>query len=215
MITHDQGVRYYFINFRRFVAGDAVYLVGAGVDNTDRRAKMEVLVHQTQTDPLTQVANRNRFVEIANQELARCRRYGHPASLWMIDIDHFKTVNDTYGHHAGDVALQSLMATSRQTLRDWDIVGRMGGEEFAVLLPETDAKQSLDVAERLRLAVAATHIPLEDGAVVRLTISTGVATATANDSDTTVDTLLERADKALYAAKNSGRDKVCEAPATP
>ncbi len=213
MVTHDQGVRYYSINFRRFVAGDAVYLVGAGVDNTDRRAKMEVLVHQAQTDSLTQVANRNRFVEIANLELARCRRFGHPASLWMIDIDHFKAVNDTYGHHGGDVALQSLMATSRQTLREWDIVGRMGGEEFAVLLPETDAKQSLDVAERLRLAVAATHIPLGDGAVVRLTISTGVATA--NDNDTTLETLLERADKALYAAKISGRNKVCEAPATP
>lgn len=212
MLTHDQGARHFFINFRRFGVGDAIYLVGAGVDNTDRRDTMKVLEHQAQTDPLTQVANRSRFVEIANQELARCRRYGHPASLWMIDIDHFKAVNDTYGHHGGDVALQSLMATSRQTLRDWDIVGRMGGEEFAVLLPETDAKQSLEVAERLRLAVAATHIPLEDGAVVRLTISTGVATA--NDSDTTVDTLLERADKALYAAKNSGRDKVCEAPAT-
>lgn len=212
MLTHDQGARHFFINFRRFGVGDAIYLVGAGVDNTDRRDTMKVLEHQAQTDPLTQVANRSRFVEIANQELARCRRYGHPASLWMIDIDHFKAVNDTYGHHGGDVALQSLMATSRQTLRDWDIVGRMGGEEFAVLLPETDAKQSLEVAERLRLAVAATHIPLEDGAVVRLTISTGVATA--NDSDITVDTLLERADKALYAAKNSGRDKVCEAPAT-
>ncbi|MFZ6749611.1 sensor domain-containing diguanylate cyclase [Undibacterium sp. Ren11W] len=212
MLTHDQGARYYFISFRRFVVGDEAYLVGAGVDNTDRRATMKVLEHQAQTDPLTQVANRSRFVEIANQELARCRRYGHPASLWMIDIDHFKAVNDTYGHHGGDVALQSLVATSRQMLRDWDIVGRMGGEEFAVLLPETDAKQSLDVAERLRQAVAATEIPLEGGAVVRLTISTGVATA--NDSDTTVDTLLERADKALYAAKNSGRDKVCEAPAT-
>lgn len=212
MLTHEQGVRYYFISFRRFVVGDAIYLVGVGVDSTDRRDTMRVLEHQAQTDQLTQVANRNRFVEIANQELARCRRYGHPASLWMIDIDHFKTVNDTYGHHAGDLALQSLMATSRQMLRDWDIVGRMGGEEFAVLLPETDATQSLDVAERLRLAVATTDIPLEDGAVVHMTISTGVATA--NDSDTTVDTLLERADKALYAAKNSGRDKVCEAPAT-
>jgi diguanylate cyclase (GGDEF)-like protein len=94
----------------------------------------------------------------------------------------------------------------------WAIVGRMGGEEFAVLLPETDATQSLEVAERLRLAVAATETPLEDGAVVRLTISTGITTA--NDSDTTVDVLLERAEKALYAAKNSGRNKVCEAPAT-
>lgn len=212
ILTHDQGVRYYFISFRCFVVGDAVYLVGVGVDNTDRRATMQALEHQAQTDQLTQVANRSRFVEVANQELARCRRYGHPVSLWMIDIDHFKTVNDTYGHHAGDVALQSLIATSRHMLRDWDIVGRMGGEEFAVLLPETDATQSKDVAERLRQAVAATEIPLKDGAVVRLTISTGVATT--NDSDTTVDTLLERADKALYAAKNSGRDKVCEAPAT-
>jgi len=88
-------------------------------------------------------------------------------------------------------------------------MGRMGGEEFAVLLPETDATQSLNVAERLRKAVAATEIPLEDGTVVRLTVSTGIATA--NDSDITVDTLLQRADKALYEAKRSGRDKVCVA----
>lgn len=114
MLTHDRGSRHFFINIRRFVVGDATYLVGAGVDTTDRRAKMEVLEHQAQTDPLTQVANRGRFVEIANQELARCRRYGHPLSLWMLDVDHFKVVNDTYGHHAGDLALQSLMVTSRQ-----------------------------------------------------------------------------------------------------
>jgi len=209
MITHDQGARHFFISVRRFVVGDATYLVGAGVDTTDRRAKMMVLEHKAETDSLTQVANRGHFVELANQELARCRRYGHPLSLWMLDIDHFKAVNDTYGHHAGDVALQSLMVTSRQVLRDWDIPGRMGGEEFAVLLPETNATQSLDVAERLRVAVAATEIPIEDGKVVRMTISTGIATA--NEDDITVDTLLERADKALYEAKRSGRDKVCVA----
>lgn len=209
MLTHDRGPRHFFISIRRFVVGDTTYLVGAGVDTTDRRAKMEVLEHQAQTDSLTQVANRGRFVEIANQELARCRRYGHPLSLWMLDIDHFKVVNDTYGHHAGDIALQSLMVTSRQALRDWDILGRMGGEEFAVLLPETDSMQALEVAERLRKAVATTGIPIEDGAVVHLTVSTGIATA--NDSDITVETLLERADKALYEAKRSGRDKVCVA----
>lgn len=209
MLTHDRGARHFFINVRRFVVGDATYLVGAGVDTTERRAKMKALEHQAQTDPLTQVANRGRFVEIANQELARCRRYGHPLSLWMLDVDHFKGVNDTYGHHAGDVALQSLMVTSREALRDWDILGRMGGEEFAVLLPETDTMQALDVAERLRRAVAATDIPVEDGAIVHLTVSTGIATA--NDGDITVDTLLERADKALYEAKRSGRDKVCVA----
>lgn len=209
MLTHGQGARHFFINVRRFVVGDATYLVGAGEDTTDRRAKMKALEHQAQTDPLTQVANRGRFVEIANLELARCRRYGHPLSLWMLDIDHFKVVNDTYGHHVGDIALQSLMATCKQALRDWDILGRMGGEEFAVLLPETDVTQSLDVAERLRLAVAATDIPIEDGKVVSLTVSTGIATA--NDGDITVNTLLERADKALYEAKRNGRDKVCVA----
>lgn len=209
MLTHDRSTRHFFISVRRFVVGDATYLVGAGVDTTDRRAKMKALEHQAHIDPLTKVANRGRFIEIANQELARCRRYGHPLSLWMLDVDHFKVVNDTYGHHAGDLALQSLMVTSQQALRDFDIVGRMGGEEFAVLLPETDATQSLDVAERFRMAVAATEIPIEDGTVVRLTVSTGVATA--NDSDITVETLLERADKALYEAKRSGRDKVCEA----
>jgi len=209
MLTHDRGARHFFMSVRRFMVGDTTYLVGAGVDTTDRRAKMEVLEHQAHTDPLTQVANRGRFVEVANQELARCRRYGHPLSLWMLDVDHFKGVNDTYGHHAGDVALQSLMATSREALRDWDILGRMGGEEFAVLLPETDSMQALDVAERLRSAVATTAIPVEDGKVVHLTISTGIATA--SDSDITVDTLLERADKALYEAKRSGRDRVCVA----
>lgn len=209
MLTHDQGARHFFISVRRFVVGEITYLVGAGVDTTDRRARMKVLEHQAHTDALTQVANRGRFVEIANQELARCRRYGHALSLWMLDIDHFKAVNDTYGHHVGDVALQSLMATSRQALRDWDILGRMGGEEFAVLLPETDATQSLDVAERLRMAVAATGIPIDDGKVVHMTISTGIATA--NDGDITVDGLLERADKALYEAKRSGRDRVCVA----
>lgn len=213
MLTHDRGALHFFISVRRFVVGDVTYLVVAGIDTTDRRAKMKVLEHQAQTDPLTQVPNRGRFVEIANQELARCRRYGHPLSLWMLDIDHFKAVNDTFGHHAGDIALQSLMVTSREALRDWDILGRMGGEEFAVLLPETDATQSLQVAERLRMAVAATDILIEDGTVVRLTVSIGIATA--NDSDITVDTLLARADKALYEAKRSGRDKVCVAGANP
>ncbi len=211
MLTHDGGALHFFISVRRFVVGNATYLVGAGVDTTDRRATMKVLEHQAQTDPLTQVANRGHFVEIANQELARCRRYGHPLSLWMLDIDHFKAVNDTYGHHAGDVALQSLMVTSREALRDWDILGRMGGEEFAVLLPETDTTKALEVAERLRMMVAATNIPIEDGQIVRMTVSTGIATA--NDGDITVDTLLERADKALYEAKRSGRDMVCVAAA--
>jgi diguanylate cyclase (GGDEF)-like protein len=194
---------------RRFQVGHGTYLVGVGIDTTERRAKMMELEHEAQTDSLTQVANRGRFIEIANHELARCRRYGHPLSIWMLDIDHFKDVNDTYGHHAGDIALQSLMVTSRQALRDWDVMGRMGGEEFAVVLPETDATQALNVAERLRRAVADTGIPIEDGKVVHMTVSTGIASS--RDDDATVEMLLDRADKALYEAKQTGRDKVCVA----
>lgn len=212
VLTSDRGVRHFFMSSRRFEVEHTKFLVGIGLDTTDRRIRMEQLEHEAQTDSLTQVANRGHFIEIANQELARCRRYGHPLSLWMVDIDHFKKVNDMFGHHAGDIALQSLIATSRQALRDWDIVGRMGGEEFAVLLPDTDASQALYVAERLRMAVASTEIPVDGGNVIHLTVSTGVATA--GESDVSVDTLLERADKALYDAKHTGRDKVCMASNT-
>ena len=209
VVTSDRGTRHFFMSSRRFEVENAKFLVGIGLDTTDRRARMEQLEHEAQTDSLTQVANRARFIEIANQELARCRRYGHALSIWMIDIDHFKKVNDMFGHHVGDIALQSLMTTSRRALRDWDIVGRMGGEEFAVLLPETDAHQALEVAERLRIAVASTEISIDGGNVVHLTVSTGVATA--GENDVAVDSLLERADKALYKAKHTGRNKVCMA----
>jgi diguanylate cyclase (GGDEF)-like protein/PAS domain S-box-containing protein len=209
VLTHDRGVRLYFMTARRFQVGDAIYLVGVGVDTTDRLAKVKELEQEARTDPLTRIANRGYFLALAAQEFARCRRYGHPLSLWMLDIDHFKAVNDSYGHHAGDVALQSLVQTSRQALRDWDIMGRMGGEEFAVLLPETESNQALVVAERLRQIVAAATVPLDPGKAVRLTVSIGIATAA--DDDATIESLLDRADHALYEAKGTGRDKVCVA----
>lgn len=209
LLTHERGARHFFMSARRFMVGDARYLVGVGVDTTERRAKMEALEHEAHTDLLTQVANRSRFLDIASQELARCRRYGHPLSLWMLDVDHFKDVNDTYGHKAGDVTLQLLVETSRHALRDWDIMARMGGDEFAVLLPETDATQALQVAERFRQSIAAMDIPVAEDNVVHLTVSTGIATSV--DDDATVDALLDRADKALYEAKLTGRDKVCVA----
>lgn len=207
VITRDRGIRLYFMTARRFEVADAIYLVGVGIDTTEWLVKMRELEHDAWTDTLTQVANRGHFLELARQEFARCRRYGHPLSLWMLDIDHFKEVNDTYGHHAGDIALQSLVSTSQQALRDWDILGRMGGEEFAVLLPETETTQALLVAERLRQIVATATTPLSDGKSVHLTVSIGIATARDDDAD--FDTLLDRADHALYEAKRTGRDKVC------
>ncbi|OGB28338.1 MAG: hypothetical protein A3F78_21145 [Burkholderiales bacterium RIFCSPLOWO2_12_FULL_61_40] len=208
VLTKDRGIRLFFMTARRFQVGRDTYLVGVGTDTTEWLAKMKSLEHQAWTDPLTQVANRSHFLDMARQEFARCRRYAHPVSLWMIDIDHFKTVNDTYGHHAGDIALQSLVSTSQQTLRDWDILGRIGGEEFAVLLPETGAERAMLVAERLRQAVAASRIDVGDGASVVLTISIGIATVV--DDDVDLETLLDRADQALYEAKRTGRDKVCQ-----
>lgn len=211
--THERGVRLYCMATRRFQVANAHYLVGVGVDTTERIAKERELEREARTDPLTQVANRGYFLEMARQEFARCDRYGHPLSLLMIDIDHFKVVNDTHGHHAGDVALQALVRTSRQALRDWDIMGRLGGEEFAVLLPETDADQALLVAERLRQTVAATSIAFDPENSVCITVSAGVVTVC--EDDTEVDSLLDRADRALYAAKRGGRNKVCVAEGVP
>lgn len=204
--THDRGVRLFLMTARRFQAANASYLVGVGTDTTEWISQMKALEREAWTDPLTRVANRGHFLEMAQQEFARCRRYGHPVSVWMLDIDYFKVVNDTYGHHAGDVALQSVVSTSQHVLRDWDILGRMGGEEFAVLLPETEAEQAVLVAERLRNIFATSRIPLDEGASTRITVSIGIATAHDDDD---LERLLKRADLALYAAKRTGRDKVC------
>ena len=205
--TRDRGVRLYLTTLRRFQAGLTNYLVGVGFDTTDWLSRMKDLEREAWTDPLTQVPNRGHFLTLAQHEFSRCRRYGHPLSLWMLDIDHFKSVNDTYGHQAGDVALQSVAAISRQALRDWDILARVGGEEFAVLLPETEATQSLAVAERLRQIVSTTAVPLDDKETTHITVSIGIATAREDDND--LDKLLGRADRALYEAKRTGRDKVC------
>lgn len=207
VITHERSVRPFFLSVRRFAVGDALYLVGVGIDISDWLAQVKKLQEEAWTDPLTLTANRRHFLEIAKQEFARCRRYGHPLSVWMLDIDHFKTVNDTYGHQTGDLVLKSLVSTSQQALRDWDILGRMGGEEFAVVLPETESTQSMLVAERLRHAVATTSGMLDNGESAHITVSIGVATA--HDEDADFETLLKRADQALYEAKRSGRDKVC------
>jgi len=209
ILTRDRGSRVFLMTARRFKVKDSFYLVGVGVDTTDRQADELELELKAFTDPLTGLANRGHFMVMAEQELDRSRRYGHPLSLWMLDIDHFKNVNDTYGHHAGDLALQSLVDVSRKVLRELDIMGRVGGEEFAVLLPETDTEQALLVAERLRQKIASAAVPLEQGNTVSYTVSIGVATLGADE--TGIDALLGRADQALYRAKRTGRDKVCVA----
>ena len=207
ILTREWGSRVFLMTTRRFKVGDSFYLVGVGVDTTERQADAQKLELKACTDQLTGLANRGHFMVLAEHELDRSRRYGHPLSLWMLDIDHFKNVNDTYGHHAGDLALQSLVDVSNKVLREMDIMGRIGGEEFAVLLPETDTEQALLVAERLRQKIAATDVHLDQGNTVRYSVSIGVATLGADE--TGIDALLHRADQALYQAKKTGRDKVC------
>jgi len=168
-------------------------------------AMHEQLLELALTDPLTGVFNRRAFLERAEGELARTRRTGRPLSALMCDIDHFKRINDTHGHAAGDEALKRFAACCRAHLRVSDVLGRLGGEEFAILLPETGAGEAVLVAERLREAVAGLEVESEE-ARFGLTVSIG-ATAFLCGADT-VDRALARADEALYRAKTGGRNRV-------
>ena len=166
------------------------------------------LQHLATVDPLTGAWNRRHFLELANRELERARRYGRPLCALMLDVDHFKRINDTHGHATGDAALVALTDACRITLRSSDLLGRLGGEEFAVLLPETTMENACEVAERLRCAIAAIALPAPAGGTVELTASIGVAAA--DPQETSVEKPLSRADEALYRAKAQGRNRVAQ-----
>ena len=176
-------------------------------DITARKLAEEKLEKLSQTDPLTGLANRRHFMALAEHELSRAIRYGGELSVLMMDIDHFKTVNDTYGHQTGDLVLQKLSRLCQEALRAIDVIGRFGGEEFAILLPQTDRMQAQEVAERLRKIIADAETPLESGLPLRFSVSLGVTTLVGKS--TNVDTLLDQADKALFEAKHQGRNRVC------
>jgi len=160
------------------------------------------------TDPLTGLANRRHFVQALATEIARSRRYGAPLTVLLIDIDYFKRVNDRFGHAAGDSALATVANGLRSSCRQTDLPARYGGDEFALLLPETSAERGLHFAERLA-AVLRTVPPYEAGAP-SLTLSIGVAE---NARGEDADQLLKRADEALYQAKDAGRNRAVLAPA--
>lgn len=174
-------------------------------DISERKAAEEELRRLATTDPLTGVANRREFMACAEHELARVRRYGRPLALLMLDVDHFKSINDDYGHAAGDEVLRLLAAAARDCLRECDVVGRLGGEEFAVALPETQLPEAVEVAERLRRRLA--ELTVNAGAKkIRFTASLGVSIC--RSADPTIEAPLSRADHALYAAKRGGRNRV-------
>jgi diguanylate cyclase (GGDEF)-like protein len=162
---------------------------------------------QAATDDLTGLVNRRRFLEALESEIVRAAALGTPLSLLLVDLDHFKLVNDRFGHPAGDQLLRKFAARTRVHLRDVDVAARLGGDEFAILLPETDAAGAETVAERLRRSPPA--LPVAARSVPMVTASFGVAQHASGEGG---DDLLRRADVALYEAKSEGRDRVVRAP---
>ena len=179
------------------VLGTAIAL--GRLATAERRLMLRAL-----TDPLTGVFNRRTFLELSKKEAARAQRRGTLTSVLMLDIDHFKQINDSFGHPAGDLVIKALADITGRSLRPTDILARYGGEEFVVTLPETDSAVASRVAERLRTAIGEAVVGTEGGDV-HFTVSVGVATFATGVS---IVDAMARADQALYRAKQNGRDRV-------
>lgn len=181
-------------------------VVMVAINDISARKKMEEeLQRLATTDTLTGILNRRQFFILAEQEVERSRRYGRTLALLLYDIDHFKQVNDTFGHQAGDVVLRELAKLVHEQLRRNDIEGRVGGEEFAVLLPETTISEAVVLAERIRGIIENFAINIGETSL-HITASFGVTAV--KETDVALDSIYKRADSALYEAKNAGRNRV-------
>ena len=176
------------------------------VDITDRKYAELELARLARTDMLTGVTNRRHFFELAEVEYKRFKRYGHPLAILLMDIDHFKQINDTHGHLAGDFVLKSVAAMCQEALRNTDLFARYGGEEFICLLYEVTQEQACETAERIRRVIEAATMDF-DGKTIPLTASIGLAFA---QVDQTLEAVIHYADQALYRSKHNGRNLVTE-----
>lgn len=182
---------------------EAVFL---SFSDITRRKEIETeLMRLAATDGLTGLSNRRAFFEQGEREMARARRYDKPLSVLMLDIDRFKLVNDTHGHAAGDEILRQLSGVIRGALRETDIIGRIGGEEFAAILPETALQGATETAERLRKAVVTSPCEYEG---IRIHYSASIGVSDRRPQDANLHQILKRADDAMYGAKTSGRNRV-------
>jgi len=199
----------FVVSFMLFCGGIFVFLVGQLALNTMSDVKKIALLQQESiTDGLTGIKNRRYFEGRLHEEVAHSKRYKLPLSLILLDVDHFKSINDTYGHKAGDEVLKNLSSLIASMVRDSDVVARYGGEEIAIIAPSTPKNEAELLAERLRSAVEKTTIAVIDATqeVIQVTLSAGVSTLGHVVTDR--DALVEEADHALYEAKNQGRNKV-------
>ncbi|WP_051901468.1 sensor domain-containing diguanylate cyclase [Methylotenera sp. L2L1] len=193
--------------------GDLVEFIGIARDVTEHLELIDHLTQQADHDHLTGLANRRFLMRQANLELERAKRYQYPFSVFMLDIDHFKNINDEHGHSTGDVVLKQLSSLMKAILRESDFITRFGGEEFAVLLPESDLEAAILIADRLRQAVQNYHFRLHDDLVISLTISIGIACAKEAEYD--FEQLIQKSDERLYQAKLLGRNQVIPAKIEP
>lgn len=233
---HSPGVqRWFSVHVSRFSHKGATYLLTAHEDITARKVAEEKLYQasmaidamnrelqqvlareqlKARTDDLTGLHNRRHFFALSQQLISLARRYRMPLSVFICDIDHFKRINDVYGHQVGDAILKRVAQIARQHMRSSDVLARYGGEELIVTLPNTSAHEALIAAEHLRESIAASR-EIVDNREVTVTISVGVAEMMADEG--TLDGVIQRADQALYAAKNAGRNcsKIFSQPVGP
>ena len=191
------------VNYLEF--DDAILLCGFARDITERIQLQEELRQLATTDELTGLANRRHFLELAQNEYRRAQRFQHPLSIALIDIDHFKDINDSHGHSAGDHVLRAMSKVFLKNIREIDVLARLGGDEFVLLLPAASSSQAYEVVERARTALNQPISISDTSASITIRISVGIASLT---HDETFDGFMIRADQALYRAKESGRNRI-------
>ncbi len=189
----------------RDARGSVTHFATIGRDLSATKQLQQELRLMASTDPLTGLLNRRRFLEQAETEFLRSQRYQHELATVMLDIDHFKTINDTHGHFAGDQVLIAMSRAAENLLRGTDILGRWGGEEFVILMPETPLTGAAILAERLREVLARLAVDTTAG-TLHFTVSAGLAAR--GGADAGITDILQRADSALYAAKQHGRNRI-------
>lgn len=185
--------------------GQPAFIEGMARDVSEHKRMENQLIALSRTDGLTGAYNRGYFIDKSEEVINMARRYQRPASMMIADLDHFKEINDKHGHHSGDVALKTFADVCRRKIRESDILGRLGGEEFGLTLPETTIQDAQVLAERIRKAVAAIEIPAGDR-MIGMTVSIGLVELSPEDAS--LSAVMRRADLAMYQAKARGRNQV-------